>query len=473
VDLRAWIEEVKARGDLGEITGADADREIGVMADLLQERMEGQALLFREIPGYPPEHRILTNTMCSVRRLAYTLGLPSGLEGMPLVAAIKDGWDRVQPVHLNWVEKGPVQENFTQGDEVDLLTLPVPRLHELDGGRYLGTGCVVIMQDPESNWINVGTYRVMVSDARTCMIHIVEGRHGGYIRNKYWAKGEACPIVIASGGDPLLYLLASMELPWGENEMEWAGGWRGEAMTVVRGPKTGLPVPAAAEIALEGFLPPDKKRSEGPFGEWRGYYSAAGKEEPVVEVASLLHRDDPILLASVPRVPPNDTTYPRGFLRAALVWHQLTQAMVPGITGCWIMPWGGDRPFLTVSVQQLYPGHARQAGLMAANCPAFNYGGVVVVVMDSDIDITNHEQVFWALSTRLNPDKDFQVLPGTWGNPVFRGAGGETPGFSSRVVIDATIPWENRKKIPPLTKPSPEWAQRVRTKWPQFFARKG
>jgi UbiD family decarboxylase len=468
LDIRAWLDEVKADNDLEEVTGADRDTEIGILADLLQEKMEGKALLFKDIAGFPPGHRILTNSMCSVRRLAYTLGLPRELKGMSLVGAIRDCWSQVQPLPLRWVEGGPVRENCHEGPAVNLLTLPVPKLHELDGGRYLGTGCVVIMKDPDSGWINVGTYRVMLSDGASGTMHIVGGRHGEYIRNKYWAKGEACPVVIATGGDPLLYLLSGMELPWGANEMEWAGGWRQEPTTVLPGPVTGLPIPADAEIAVEGILPPHSKRSEGPFGEWRGYYSAPGKEEPVVDFVSLLHRHDPVLVASVPRVPPNDTTYPRGFLRAALVWHQLNQAMVPGITGCWIMPWGGDRPFLTIGVNQLYPGHARQVGIMAANCPAFNYGGVMVVVLDSDIDITSAEQVFWCLSTRLNPERDLHVLPGVWGNALFK-APDQPPGTSSRLVIDAAIPWESRSKLPPLAKSGQNSAQKVMAKWPQFF----
>jgi UbiD family decarboxylase len=469
VDLRAWIEAIKANHDLEEVTGAREDTEVGVLADLLQEHMEGPAVLFRGIPDFPSGYGILTNTMISIRRLSHTLRLPRGLERLSLVKAIKDRWDQAKPLPVRWVEEGPIKENYQEKADVNLFSLPIPKLHELDGGRYLGTGCVVIMKDPDSGWINVGTYRVMLSDAHTCAMHIVKFRHGWHIRNKYWAKGEPCPVVIATGGDLLLYLMASMELPWGENEMEWTGGWREKPMAVIRGPVTGLPIPADAEIAIEGFLPPNLVKPEGPFGEWRGYYSASGREEPGVEVASLLHRHDPILVASVPRIPPNDTTYPRGFLRAALVWHQLEQARVPGITGCWVIPWGGDRPFLTVSVTPLYPGHAKQVGMLAANCPAFNYGGVVVLVMESDIDITSPEQIFWCLSTRLNPERDLHVIPGVWGNPAFGGHAAQPQGVSSRVVIDATIPWEERKKVPPLTRPSHEWAQRVKSRWPHLF----
>jgi 3-polyprenyl-4-hydroxybenzoate decarboxylase len=107
---------------------------------------------------------------------------------------------------------------------------------------------------------------------------------------------------------------------------------------------------------------------------------------------------------------------------------------------------------------------------MAASCPAFNYGGVIVVVLDSDIDITSPEQIFWALATRLRPDQGIHIIPGVWGNPVFKGNDGSPPGLSSRVVLDATIPWENLASVPPLVRPSQKWAQRIKTKWPHLFS---
>jgi 4-hydroxy-3-polyprenylbenzoate decarboxylase len=403
--------------------------------------------------------------MTSAGSLAFTLRLPLDLQGLSLVKAIKERWQQVRPLPFQQVATGPVADNVFRDKDVDLFSLPVPRLHELDGGRYLGTACVVIMRDPDSGWINIGTYRVMQSDARTCTIHIVKGRHGWNIRNKYWQKNMSCPVVIAIGGDPLLYLMSSMELPWNENEMEWAGGWRGEPLAVMPGPVTGLPVPADAEIAVEGFMPPGKVLPEGPFGEWRGFYSKPGIEEPVIDVAALMHRHHPIMVASVPGIPPSDTTYPRGIFRAALVWHQLEKADVPGITGCWIVPWGGDRPTLVVSLKQLYPGHSRQVGMMAACCPAFNYGGVIVMVVDSDIDISSLEQIFWALSTRFRPEQDIHMIPEVWGNPVFRGGSSFPLGLSSRVVFDATVPWENLAKMPPLVRPSEDLARRIRKKW--------
>ena len=72
--------------------------------------------------------------------------------------------------------------------------------------------------------------------------------------------------------------------------------------------KTGLPVPAAAEAVLEGWIYPDKKTKEGPFGEWTGYYTGGQRANPapILEVDTILHRKNPILLGAPPGKPPHD-----------------------------------------------------------------------------------------------------------------------------------------------------------------------
>ena len=58
-------------------------------------------------------------------------------------------------------------ENIDRDERVDVLKFPVPLLHELDGGRYIGTDDLVIMRDPENDWINAATYRSMVISKNT------------------------------------------------------------------------------------------------------------------------------------------------------------------------------------------------------------------------------------------------------------------------------------------------------------------
>ncbi|MEW6106809.1 MAG: UbiD family decarboxylase, partial [Bacillota bacterium] len=126
MNIREWIQKIRAAGDLLEVEGADPNVELGVVADLLEQKMEGPAVLFSRLAGYPPGYRVLANTMTSMSRLALTLGLNSGLPPLSLVAAIKDRLGDVRPLAPVWVEGGPVLENVRMGDQVDLFSLPVP-----------------------------------------------------------------------------------------------------------------------------------------------------------------------------------------------------------------------------------------------------------------------------------------------------------------------------------------------------------
>src|SRR6476469_4007833 len=118
------------------------------------------------------------------------------------------------------------------------------------------------MRDPDTGWVNCGTYRVQAHDAQTAGIYISPGKHGRLIREKYWARGEACPVAVSIGHDPLLLLVGGLEVAYGRHEFEVAGAIRGEPIELVTAPHTGLPIPASAEIVLEGEIPPDELRTE-------------------------------------------------------------------------------------------------------------------------------------------------------------------------------------------------------------------
>src|SRR5262249_58169326 len=93
--------------------------------------------------------------------------------------------------------------------------------------------------------------------------------------------------------------------------------------------KTGLPVPANAEIAFEGLIHPDDRIEEGPLGEWTGYYASGSDLEPAIRIDTLMYRDDPILVGAIPAVPPNDNTFYFGSYRCGAVWNQLEAAGLP------------------------------------------------------------------------------------------------------------------------------------------------
>jgi 4-hydroxy-3-polyprenylbenzoate decarboxylase len=283
---------------------------------------------------------------------------------------------------------------------------------------------------------------------------------------KYHERGEPCPIAVVVGMHPALFMVAGLEIPYGKNEYDAAGGLLGEPVEIINGPMTGLPIPANAEIAFEGTVSPGDFVEEGPLGEWTGYYAGGQKPEPAIRITSLMHRNNPILLGAVPAVPPNDDTFYRGTYRSGAIWHQLEAAGIPEVKGVWAHPAGGSRMWNTVSIKQMYGGHSKQAGLIASQCHAGAYANRVVIVVDDDVNPADMDEVVWAMCTRMDCREDLQVLNGNWSthlDPMSYPEG--LHAFNSRVVIDACKPWARRDTFPPLARSSKKLDDHVKAKF--------
>jgi UbiD family decarboxylase len=317
-----------------------------------------------------------------------------------------------------------------------------------------------VIRDPDDGWINCGTYRVMIHDAKTAGLYISPGKHGRQMRDKYKARNEPMPIAVVCGGDPMTFLMASTEVPQGVCEYEVVGGVRGRPVEVIKGPVTGLPIPANAEIVLEGFVSPDKERIEGPFGEWTGYYASDVRPEPVLDVKAIYHRNDPILLGCSPQRPPDEICRYRSVVRSGLLRENIEKAGVPGVVAAWAHEVGNARLLLAVAINQRYPGHARQAGHIATMCHVGAYCGRYTIVVDDDIDVANLEEVIWALLTRSDPATSIDIVRNAWASPLdprIEPARREVGDYTnSRAVIDACRPYHWRDKFPPVNLPSPE-----------------
>lgn len=463
--LRSWLEAVEACGELRRVTGASWQEDIGMATEILQQTRDAPAVIFDEIPGHEPGTRVLVNNFGSMRRIALALDLPPDQDTRTLLDLWRKKLRQVKPVPPVFVSDGPVLENVMRGDEVDVLKFPTPIWHEQDGGRYIGTASADITRDPDEGWVNLGTYRVMVHDKNRVGFYISPGKHGRLHRQKYFDRGEPCPVAVAIGMHPLLYLASATESQYGESEYDWAGGILGHPVEVFKGETTGLPLPVDAEIILEGVAYPQESLVEGPFGEWTGYYASASREEPVIHVERIYHRHDPIIAGSPPTRPPDEQARYRAFLRSAVMFDQLEQAGVPDIQGVWCHEVGGSRLWVAVSIKQRYPGHARQAGHLAASVRAGGYLGRYVIVVDEDIDPTNLEEVVWALCTRSDPERSIDLMKRAWSGPLDPAIRPGQKGFNSRAIIDATRPFEWRDEFPPVSAMSRERRQEAMKRW--------
>lgn len=464
-DLREWLLEVERLGQVVSVEGAHWDLEIGALTELAQRTGRSvPTFLFDKIEGYPAGYRVCVNHLSSIERVALTLGLQGLRHPAEFVAAWRKKWEKLEPVPPRVVDTGPVMENVHIGDEVNLLEFPAPRWHEEDGGRYLGTASITITRDPDEGWVNVGTYRVMVHDEKTLGFYISPGKHGRIHRDKHFARGEPCPVAISFGHDPLLFVVGSNSMPTGISEYEYAGAIKGEPIEVIEAPLTGLPVPAHAEIVIEGEAYPGETKVEGPFGEWTGYYASNARPEPFIRVKSVLHRNNPIILGSCPFRPPHADSLVRSLLQAALVWNEMEKAGIPDIKGVRLHE-AGKSFLIIVSIKQRYPGHARQAALVASQCRAGAYMGRYVVVVDDDVDIWDIDQVIWAICTRSDPEQSIEILRRCWSGPLDPAIAPESKGFNSRAIIDACRPWERKGEFPRTVGVSDDLAAKMKEKW--------
>jgi UbiD family decarboxylase len=467
-DLRGWMEEAKKLGELREVEGLSWQEEIGVATELLNRTDPAPVAVFDKIPGYPKGHRVLVNFFGG-KRMNMTLGFPTHLSKVELSNAFLGDFMEAKPIPYQVVERGPILENVQTGNDVNVLSFPTPLWHELDGGRYIGTGSYDITQDPDEKWINLGTYRVMVHDEKSVGFYISPGKHGRVHRDKYMARNEPMPTAIVIGGDPLLFLLACTELPYGVSEYEFAGALRGKPYPVIKGKVTGLPIPAHAEIVLEGFVDPKKRRREGPFGEWTGYYASDVRDEPVMEVKAIYFRNNPIILGAPPQRPPDELCRYRAVLRSGFLKQELEKAGLSGIKSVWAHEVGNARMLLAIAIEQRYGGHAAQVGHVASQCHVGAYAGKYVMVVDDDVDVSDLEELMWAVITRSDPATSIDIIHHAWSTaldpripPADKAKGKLT---NSRAIIDATRPYDWRDQFPKVNMASPERARKAKEKY--------
>ncbi len=458
-DLREWIAAVDELGEIKRLKGINWEREIGMVSALLQKSDPAPCAIFDDIPGIRPGFRVLTNFF-GAKRANVTLGFAPGLTRLDLSDAFLSVYKDPAnvPIKHEIVDDGPIFENVLTGDAVDLLMFPSPQWHEADGGRYIGTGSYAVTRDPDDGWLNQGTYRVMLHDKTSVGLYISPGKHGRMHRDKYAARGEKMPIAIVLGGNPMQFLLTGNEVPYGVSEYDVLGGLYKRPIECVRGRVTGLPFPKDCEIVLEGWIDPNELRDEGPLGEWTGYYPGGARPEPVMHVEAIYHRNDPIMVGCVHELGPSEYARYRAITRSALLKEALKSAGVPDVNAVWAHEVGGARMFVGVSIKQRYAGHATQAGHIASQCQVGAYAGKYVVVVDEDIDVSNLEELLWAMCTRSDPATSIDIIHSAWSTPLDprippekRERGDFT---NSRAIIDACRPYHWRDQFPKVNMPS-------------------
>ncbi len=478
MEIRKFIEEVEKMGLLKEVNGAHWNLEIGAISDI-NAKSKRYTLLFDKIADYPKGFRVLTGATLDYRRLSLILGFPSILNDAQLVTRLKERLNYAGIEYRNYepieISDTPLLENVDREEDVNLFKFPAPKWHELDGGRYIGTGDAVITKDLESGWVNVGTYRVMLVDKNKLSIMINDLHHARWHIDKYLKQGKNAPIAISFGPPPSLFIFSGSEVPAGISEYNYAGAAIGERFKVFRGELTSLPIPADSEIAIEGYIT-GEVTDEGPFGEYTGYYGETTKSF-VIEVKRTYYRNNPILLGSPPGLPPHDFTYFRCAIRSAMIRDFLEKAEVPAenIKGVWTHEAGFSSSFTVISIKQSYPWLATKVARLIVSSSLGGHSKYIIIV-DDDIDPFDINQVIWAMSSRSDPAASIDIIKNIPTSPLDPIAikirvDKRTYAFSNTVVIYAVKPFEKliSNEFPKEVKLSFELTEKISKKWSELF----
>lgn len=461
--MRDFIKQAEKQGELKRIKAeVDWDLELSHIAKLNEEQ-SGPALLFENVKGYKTP--VITSVCTTAQRLSIIMGQPSGTSLVDIMRAWVEFGKKSKPP--KWVDKAPCKENIMKGKDVDLFKFPAPKFYPKDGGRYFGTAHFFVTKDPDSDWVNLGTYRAQLLDKNHLGTQFIKGKHSDIMLKKYAAMKKPMPVACVIGCDPLLFVVGASRMSAFTSEYDFAGSVRGEPIEVIKGETVDLPIPAHAEIVVEGEVDPDKFMDEGPFGEYTGYYSGVGTDKRnFVKVNCVTYRNDPIFWGTTVGKAVTDTHMTMALSYGATLWQQLVAMKIPGIKAVYCPPEGAGRFLAIISVKQMYPGHADQVGSAAISTEMGAYGLKTVIVVDEDIDPWDIPRVLYALSFRFQPNR-CQIIKRGRSTPLDPSLPVDAREITGRIIIDATIPYDWKEKPIPIVLDE-AIVKKVKSRWKEL-----
>jgi len=361
-------------------------------------------------------------------RIAAALGWPEAELAKRFAAGV------AKPIKPIVVSDAACQEVVRVDDDVDLTALPIPFMHEKDGGPYISAG-VCFAQNDEFG-LNAGCYRLMFRSRREMAIDLFTASDLRRFYEQTYAQKRPLEVAVAIGLHAIEHMAAAYKAPPGVSEMEIAGGLRGEPVSLVRARAVDVLVPANSEFVLEGeLLPNGWTADEGPFGEFAGMQGDL-KHNPLFRIKAITHRRSPIFYAL--QMPwENDWLNGPATEAACMRILQVAGIQVASVRategGC--CGWS-----IYVSIRKR-AGEGKNAIAALLSLPVVKQ----VIVTDDDIDIYNSAEVEWAVTFRCQADKDIVIVSGMkakhvdpsvrpWDLPP-----GQLP-LTAKFGIDATIP---------------------------------
>ncbi|MCG6533806.1 MAG: UbiD family decarboxylase [Syntrophales bacterium LBB04] len=417
--LREYLQEVESQAQ-DQVLKIDREvdplYEISAVVTLLERRRQTPILWFTNVKG--SKFPVVVNVAASKARLASAIGATQ----KELVQGYLNRSDNpLPPVE---VTTGPVKDVVLLGEEADVLKFPQITHHGNDGGPFITCG-MALARDPETGKYNASFNRLMMKGPHKLNVCMTPGRHLREIYMRYKESGRPMPLAICIGL-PLAYSPGAVYAgPHDADEIEIMGGLQGSPVPMVRCETIDLSVPAEAEIVIEGEVPLDAMETEGPLAEFTGYSSGI-REREILEVKAITHRRNAIFQDITPG-------HREMFLLTASAQeaclYRILKGLVPSLQAIHI-----PAPFiLFISIKQRAAGQAKQAVFAGL---ASEFYMKTVVVVDEDIDIHNDQEVWWAVGTRVQPDRDVFTVPHVLGSELDPSC--LTDGVTAKMGIDAT-----------------------------------
>jgi 4-hydroxy-3-polyprenylbenzoate decarboxylase len=452
-DLRDFIAQLEQRGELKRITVEVAPRlEMTEICDRVL-RAGGPALLFERPAGFGMP--VLANLFGTPLRVALGMGKDEVAELREighLLAVLKepepprgwrDLWDKLPLVKRVFsmvptvVSSAPCQEVVREAGDVDLGDLPIQTCWPGDIAPLITWG-LVVTRGPQKRRQNLGIYRQQVIAKNKVIMRWLSTRGGAldYRDHCLAHPREPFPVAVALGADPATMLGAVTPVPDSLSEYQFAGLLRGDRTEIVKCLSHDLNVPARAEIVLEGFIYPGETALEGPFGDHTGYYNER-ERFPVFTIERMATRRDPLYHSTYTGKPPDEPAV----LGMALneVFVPLLQKQFPEIVDFYLPPEGCSYRLAVVSMKKQYAGHAKRVmfGIWSF-LRQFMYTKFIIVT-DDDVNVRDWKEVIWALTTRVDPQRDTLIADHT---PIdYLDFASPVAGLGSKMGIDATNTW--------------------------------
>lgn len=432
-------EQFRLRRFIESLAGTD---ELEVHADPVEladvaRPLDGnrKAVLFRQVG--PERAELVGNVAGSRSRLARAFDVaPQNL----LQEVLKRLRGKPEIVELSRAE-APAQQVVLTGDAADLTQLPVHLQHGADGAPYISASTDFVV-DKRTGLTNVGMRRMMLRGRQEAGVDLVSPSDLRAIYEASAARGENLPVSFVVGSHPVDHVAAVMRLP--VDELGLVASLRAAPLPVVKCITNDIRVPADAEWVLEGYL--DARghvESEGPYGEFLGYYGGV-KRNPVFHLTAITRRRDALFQTSTiggHGMSRTDTSQLNALRCEALVWRALETAVREPVA-VYGTPSSGGQFNVRIAIRQRVPGEARNAIAAVWGCLA-NVKHVFVV--DPDVDIFSDEQMDWALGTRFQADRDLIVEGGFRTLPLDPSLNGARVG--AKAGFDLTWPFGMQGKL--------------------------